>query len=145
MPILPWRADAARGRGRATALAVDVDVVALGDRVDQFDLEAFALVREKIARLCARPDLLGEGLIGGHDGAHLRLDLGEILGREALFAIEIVIEAVLDHRADRDLGAGKKLLHRLGHHVCRVVADQLQRFRIVAGDDLDVGIGVMGR
>ena len=42
-------------------------------------------------------------------------------------AREIVIEAVLGRRAEGDLGAGIKLLHRLGHDMGAVVADHLQR------------------
>ena len=34
---------------------------------------------------------------------------------------------------------GHKLLHGLGHHMGGVVADQFERPRIVAGDDLDAG------
>ena len=55
---------------------------------------------------------------------------------------EVVVEAVLDRRADGDLGAGIQLLHRLGHDVRGIVADQLERVRIVAGDDGDPGVGV---
>ena len=42
---------------------------------------------------------------------------GKSSGVKGVVAIEVVIEAVLDHRADGDLRAGKKLLHRLGQHM----------------------------
>jgi hypothetical protein len=47
---------------------------------------------------------------------------GQVVGRERLVAGEVVVEAVLDRRADGDLGAGEQLLHRLGQHVGGVVA-----------------------
>jgi len=52
--------------------------------------------------------------------------------------VEVVVEAVLDRRADGDLGAGEQLLHRLGQNVGGVVADGLQRLRIVAHDQFEV-------
>ncbi len=65
---------------------------------------------------------------------------GKILGRERLVPGEVVVEAVLDHRADGHLRAGKQRLHRLGQHVRGVVPDELERARIVAGDELDPGV-----
>ncbi len=62
----------------------------------------------------------------------------QVVGRERLVAGEVVIEAVLDHRADGHLRAGPQRLHGLGQHVRGVVADQLQRARVVAGDEFDL-------
>ena len=76
---------ARRGHVRAAAevepfaLAVDFQVLALGDRVDEFDLEALALGREKILGLCALPHLFREGLVLRDDLVHPLLDLGEIV------------------------------------------------------------------
>ena len=53
--------------------------------------------------------------------------------------LEVVVEAVLDRRADRHLGPRVELLHRLGHHVGGVVADQLQRLGVAVGEDRDLG------
>jgi hypothetical protein len=58
-------------------------------------------------------------------------------------AVEIVIPAVLDHRADGDLHVGPDLLHRAGHDMGEVVADQLQRLALVlhgVNGDLRVGL-----
>ena len=51
---------------------------------------------------------------------------GQIVGRERLVAEEVVVEAVLDRRADRHLRAGEQVLHRLGHDMRAVVADHAQ-------------------
>ena len=112
-------------------------VSSAGNRVDQFDLEHLALVAEHLLGLFAVPDFLGEGFVARDDLAHLLFDRGEIFRRERLVAEEIVIEAVLDHRADRDLGARPQRLHRLGQHMRGVMPDQFQRARIVAGDEFD--------
>ena len=58
----------------------------------------------------------------------------EVLGRERLLDVEVVVEAVLDRRADAQLGVGEELLHGLGHHVRGGVAQDVQA---VLGGDLD--------
>ena len=90
--------------------------------------------------LVARPDFLREGFVAGDDLGHFLFDRGEILRRERLRAIEIVIKAVLDHRPDRDLRAGKERLHRLGEHMRGIMADEFERSWIVAGDEFDFGV-----
>ncbi len=67
---------------------------------------------------------------------------GEILRRERLVAEEIVIEAVVDHRADGDLRAGPQCLHRFGEHMRGIVANKFERARVVAGEELDFGVVV---
>ncbi len=56
--------------------------------------------------------------------------------------MEVVVEAVLDHRADRDLRLRPERLHGLGEHVRAVVPDQLQAARVGAVQELDAGIAV---
>ena len=65
---------------------------------------------------------------------------GRSSGVNGCVAGEVVEEAVLDHRADRHLRAGPQRLHRLGHHMRGVVPDQLQRARVVARQELDLGV-----
>ncbi len=122
------------------ALRVDVEVLAFGNRVDEFELVGLALVGEHLLGLVACPDVLGEGTVLRDDLAHLRLDGDEVFRREGLGPREIVIEAVLDHRADGDLRAGKERLHGLRQHVRGIVPDEFQRARIVAGEKLDLGV-----
>src|SRR5208283_883286 len=99
------------------ALLVDGKILVAGDGIDQLALESLALLFEKVERLVARPDLTHNWAVARDDLAHLLLDRRQILRREGLAAIEVVIEAVLDDRADRHLRAGKKLLHRFGEHM----------------------------
>jgi hypothetical protein len=62
---------------------------------------------------------------------HLRLDPLEVGLRwpEAVGELEVVVEAVLDRRPDRDPGAGPEIEDGGRHHVRGVVADQRQRIR----------------
>ena len=128
-------ADPAGGRHvRATAqvepfaLAVDGDVLRSGQVADQLGLVLLAPVLEEADRLVAVPDFAHEAGIAGDDLAHLRLDLFQIVGRERLGPREVVIEAVGDRRADRDLRAGIERLDGFRHHMGRIVTDQAERY-----------------
>ena len=127
------------------ALLVDVQVLAGRNGVDQFALEGLALLLEEVERLIARPDFLHDRPVARDDLAHLLFDDRQVFDRERRLAIEIVIKAVLDHRADGDLRARKKLLHRLGQHMRGVVTNKLQRARIVAAHELEFHVAVDGR
>ena len=122
------------------ALEIDLDRLVAGNGIDQLDLESLALVAEHLFCLFARPDLLREGFVARDDLAHLLLDRREIFRRERLVAEEVVIEAVLDHRADGDLRARPQRLHRFGEHMRAVMPDQFQRSGVVAVDELDLRI-----
>ena len=74
-------------------------------------------------------DALRERLVAGDDLAHALFDRREILGRERLVAEEVVVEAVLDHRANGDLRSRPERLHGFGENVRCVVADQFERAR----------------
>ena len=59
--------------------------------------------------------------------------------RDAVGELEVVVEAVLDRRSDRDLDARVELHHRGREHVRGVVADQLEGLRpVICGEDRDV-------
>ena len=140
-------ADLARGgHVRATAqvhpvaLPVHLEVLIGGDGLDQLHLEGLALRLEMGDGVGAGPDFLGEGRVAGDQLAHLLLDGLEVIGGEGRLAIKVVIETVLDHRADGDLRARIKRLHRLGQHMGAIVADELERAGILAADEFDFGV-----
>ncbi len=94
------------------ALRVERDV-AFG-RVDELDLVLLALGGEALAGLVAR-DLLAAPLATlGELAADLLLDPLEVGLVDRLRELEVVVEAVLDRRADGDLHAGIEPPHRLG-------------------------------
>ena len=123
------------------SLLVERYRLALRQVLDQLDLVLLALRLEQRDGVVAGGDDPLEGRIRRDDLAHLRLDAGEILGREGLVAVEVVIEAVLDGRADGHLGAGEQHLHGFGQHMGGVVPDHLQRLVVLAGDEAQAGIG----
>ncbi len=113
----------------------------VGDQVlDQLDLVVLALGLEALDRLGDRQLAALEVLVGLDVLAHLLLDARQVvLGQaHALREVEVVVEAVLDRRADRDLHARVELHHRGREHVGGVVADEPERVGAVArGHDLD--------
>src|SRR5262249_29602028 len=121
-------------------LLVDLDLLVGGDGIDQLDFESLTHVAEGLLRLLARPDLLGEGFVARDDLAHFLFNDREVFWREWLVTEEIVIEAVLDYRADGDLRSGPERLHGLREHVRGVVPDEFECARVFARDELYLGI-----
>ena len=82
-----------------------------------------------------------ERLVGGDDRAHLGLDRGEVVVGERLAVgqFEVVVEAVLDGRADRVLGAREQPGDGLRHDVRRRVAQHVATLGGGVGDDRDLG------
>jgi hypothetical protein len=77
--------------------------------------------------------------------AHPGLDRREVAvgDADAVGEVEVVVEAVLDRGADRDLHAGIELHHRGRQDVGRVMAYEVQRVLPAAvGDDLDRLVGL---
>src|SRR5690606_24513338 len=124
------------------ALPIQADRLVGRNRLDDLRLVVLALLAEEPDRVVAVPDLADDRLVALDDLAHPLLDPLEILRRERLVAGEIVVEAVLDRGADRDLGLGIKLLDGLGHHVRGVVPQELEAVLGVARDDLDARVAV---
>ncbi len=92
-----------------------------------------------------QPDFLGrhlafEGQVLGLQFLHARFDFFEILGRERRLALEVVIEAGVGGRADAELGFGKQFQHRGRQQMRGGVPVDLQRFRILGGQNFDLGV-----
>ena len=88
-----------------------------GRALEPDQLELVGLLGQLPARLVVgdRPAL--EALVLLDDLAHPGLDLLEVLGHERGLHVEVVVEAVLDRRADAELRVGEQVLDRLGQHV----------------------------
>ena len=118
----------------ARALRRRVDLVLAGaDRLDDLALEG--LVAEELEALGDGVLVTDERLLLGHDGPHLRGDPLEVLVGEvgAARELEVVVEAVLDDRADGEVGPRPQPEHGLGQHVGRRVAQHLPTERGGAG------------
>ncbi len=83
--------------------------------VDQ--LQLVGLGGEELAGLLPVHLLPDKRRFGRHAFLHLLLDSGEVLRHQGPRQVEVVVEAVLDGRADAELGLREEHLHRLRHHV----------------------------
>ena len=121
--VLEVRAAAEVGE---VALGVEGDV-ALGG-VDELDLVRLALPPRTAATASSARDLLARPLAALGDLAlDLRLDPLEVGLGDRLGELEVVVEAVLDRRPDRDLHARVEPPHRLGEQVRRGMAEDVER------------------
>src|SRR5690606_13386501 len=127
------------------ALAIQGDRLLGGDAGDDLGLVVLALAAEEGDRLVAVPNFALDRLVARHDFFHARLDALDILRSEGLLAREVVVEPILDGRADRDLGLRIELLHGLRHDVRGVMSKQLQSIGRFAGNDLYARVAIDGR
>ena len=98
--------------------------------VDQFQL--VGLVLEDLAGFIGRYNLLDEGVPAGDDLAHAFLDLLQVILRDRLGQVKIIVETVLDRRADGVLGLRVEFQHGLRHDVRGRVADAVKQRIFVA-------------
>ena len=107
------------------ARSVEADLLVVGEALDNlaFVRVVFALrvVRE---RLILGPFFALEGFAGGDDLAHRGFDAGQVVFADLGRNLDVVIEAVVDDRADAQLAARVQPLDRFGQHVrCRMAHD----------------------
>jgi hypothetical protein len=98
----------------------------LRDPLDDLDLVALTLAGEEPDRVRLREHAARDRQVPRDDLAHSLLDRLEVGGCERFGTDEVVIEAVVDHRSDRHLGAGKELLDRLREEMRRRVAEHVE-------------------
>ena len=117
------------------ALPVEADLLAPGQVLDDLHLVVLAHIAKLLDGFLAaehhtlyRQVLLRQLL-------HALLDRVEVFRGKVVAGGEIVVEAVLDHRADSDLHPGKQLLHRHGQQVGGGVADDFQARLIPLGNN----------
>ena len=125
-----------------SALPIEANVVSCRDRGDDLGLVALADRFEKGHCLITTPDFPGHRFVLARQFGHAQLDRLQVLRCEGALVGKVVEKAVVDHRADRDLGIGVKILDRIGQQVGGGVANHLQTFRIAIGDDRDCCISL---
>ncbi len=126
-----------RAAAQVLEAVLDVQADIAGWKVlDQLQLVRLVLGRVAVDQLLLVHSVLAhERVLRAQDAAHLLLDPGQVVGRDRGREVEVVVEAVGDGRADRDLGARPQVQDGFGHHVCGRVAQHGQRLGIAVGDD----------
>ncbi len=122
------------------ALAVQRDLFACGNRRDDLGLVVLADRLEVRDGCVARQHATVHRLVGLDELAHLRLELLEVFRRERPLEGEVVVETVLDDRADRDLRLRIDRLHSLREKVCGRVTEDLEALRILRRDDAQIRV-----
>jgi hypothetical protein len=115
-------------------------VLARRNAADDLGLVLLAHGEEVLHRLVARQHATRDRLVLRGKLRHALFDRLQVLRRERPLVGEVVIEAVLDHRTDRDLRVGEEILHRIGQQVRRRMADHVQAFRILGRQDREPGV-----
>jgi hypothetical protein len=99
-------------------------------------LQLERIVLEPLLSAAAVHLLPHEGVVRLGHLPHLPLDGLEVVGGEGPGHLEVVVEAVLDRRAEADLRLREQLPNRGCQHVRRRMAQHLQRRRVLFGEDL---------
>ena len=122
------------------ALTIKRKIFLTGNILDDANLVLFAHLVEQLDRL-----------VPGHNGTgyrqillgqlfHALLDTRHVfVGKRALI-LEVVVEAVLNYRADGDLGTRKQLLNRHGHQVGSGVANDIHAVFVTLRHDCQLCI-----
>jgi hypothetical protein len=123
------------------ALLVDGDG-AFRQLLDHLELVGLVLVERQGLGLGDLPAANRE--LGFDQFLDLGLDAGEVLLRDRRH-VDVVVEALFDHRADGELGLRVKPQDGLGHDVGRAVAHDRERLRVLRGDETHDRITVDAR
>ncbi len=104
---------------------------------DQFLLVALSPFLEKRERLLPgkKDTFHRESLV--HDADHFLFDAGQVLFGELPGDLHVVVETVLDGRANSQLRAGKQAAHRLSHEMRGGMAQDVKPFFALTRNRLD--------
>ena len=113
--------------------------------IDELALQVLALVAEEL-------QCVGLADVGTHDVLvllrefhHLLLNLGEVsVGQRGVTGVDVIIETVLDGRANTELHAGVQLLQGLGQQVRRRVPEGVLALGVFPLEELDIAIHTNG-
>ncbi len=97
-----------------------------GDVVDEFELVALSEFSEVFSRTRLVPVLAGDFELLLEQLVHAFLDAFEVFGRERLLHLEVIVEPVVDGRADGELRVREQLHDGVRQHVRRGMPQQVQ-------------------
>ena len=117
------------------ALRIEGDHLVLRQILNQLHLIVLTLLTEECNRLCTGNLAADKRQILLDDLLHFLFDITKIGIRQLVLHVEIVVEAVLDRRSDRELHVALRIqaLHRLRHDVRRRMAQSMAAALIVKG------------
>ena len=111
---------------RPGAVIVEGDLLTFGDRCQQLQFELLAGTFQPFGGGGAAHGRAAELTGFLDDLAHLVFDARQILVGQRPRELEVVVEAVVDRRTDRDLAARKQAQNRVSHHVRDAVTERVE-------------------
>ena len=141
---------ACRGDVRATAQVREIALcissnVTVFKVIDELALQALALVAEELQCVGLADVGTHDVLVLLHEFHHLLFNLGEVsVGQRGVTGVDVIIETVLDGRANTELHAGVQLLQGLGQQVRRRVPEGMLALGVFPLEELDIAIHTNG-
>ena len=124
------------------AFTVQADLLVLRNGGNDLGLVLLAHALEQLDGLVTVPDFTRDLLVFLGELSHLLFDGDEVFGREGTLVGEVVVETVVNDRADGDLRVRIQLLDGVGQQVGRRVADHVDAVGVLVGDDGEFGVAV---
>ena len=125
--------------------ATEIDERTVGIRRDDLvvsqlgePLELERIVGEQLLRLRASDLIAHERILLGRDLPHLVLERGEILRRERLGDLEVVVESVVDRRTEPDLRVRAQAPDGGRQHVGGGMPEHVERPRVAIREDAEI-------
>ena len=122
------------------AVVVHPDFLAFRNLVDDLHLVGLATSLEYFAGSLAGHDFAQHVVVLCDQFLYLGLDLLKVFLGKGFLVGDVVVEPVLDHRADRHLGIWIQLLDCLSQHMSQRMAQDLDAFLVAIGDDGNFGV-----
>ncbi|OIQ77262.1 hypothetical protein GALL_410420 [mine drainage metagenome] len=122
------------------AFGVERNLFDRRNALDQLGLVVLADALEISHRLVARQHLAGNRNIAPGEFGHAPLDRLQVFRGERPLVGKIIIEAVVDHRADSHLRIREQLLDRISQEVSGGVANDVEALGVALGNDGEVGV-----
>ncbi len=108
--------------------------------IDQFDFVIFTTVYEDTTRVFNRRHFFYNVVVFLDQLFYAFFNRGDIFRCKWTFKIDVVIKAVVDHRANSHLSGWVQLLNSMTNQVSERVTDNFQTFLITTGDQGNFGV-----
>src|SRR5579871_4068666 len=113
--------------------------------IDVFNLVSLAQVLAESSGFRSGPFKAFERLCLGDDACHFFFDAREVGFGERRIRIDVIVKSIFNRRPERQLYARKEPQNGTGHDMRAAMAEDIQRFPILVGEDLKGDGTVAGR
>src|SRR5690606_39984503 len=122
------------------AFAIQADRLVGRNGGNDLCLVVLANALEELDSIVAQPLFAGNHFVFLGQFRHFLFNGFQILGRKGTLVGKVVIKAVVNHRADGNLGIRKQALDRVSQQVSGGVTTQIQTVSVFGGDDGQIAV-----